>query len=156
MTGPHRDAILAVEAQLMKGVASGYLEITGMDDDGYRKFRLTAKGLRRIRNGTTDPDVTAILHAGAAYQFKGLVYGATGGLPISDAPVEFWRRIDIHYPSGKHIAIAYLSDPGEAELAALMFKIQLSGNLPKGATVQVIFDDGRIEYALVIDAEEDR
>jgi hypothetical protein len=82
-----------------------------------------------------------------AYQFKCDAYGAVGGPILAESPDVFWRRIDLTYPDGSVLALVYEADPGDAEMRALMWKLQ--SQVPPGSTIRITHRNGSTENAAV-------
>jgi hypothetical protein len=66
---------------------------------------------------------------------------------IADVPATWWRKIELRYPDGGLVVLAYDREPGNpAELPGLMLRLQILAG--KGYfTVTVVYGDGSSEQA---------
>lgn len=61
---------------------------------------------------------------GLGHEFSCTAWGVLG-YPLDLAPLEYWRRIELHYPDGAVVALVYEREPVAGEAAALMWKLQV-------------------------------
>lgn len=81
-------------------------------------------------------------------KFDCMAYGMVNGPGLDEAPDTFWRRIELDHVSGRTLALVYDADPGEAEMKALMRKLQIGPNARYFHEIRVIGDTGVIKAPL--------